>query len=307
MAPQVRTHAGLAGAPVPAAPVMPPPPASLDEECPEEFSLLGTIRGLDGSGGRKSARILFHFVDADHLLQVEFSRGKAVITRRDGKTRATLASGEIPAGRGDALEFAIKRRPWRITLICNDRVVTQCYDASASGGRAAWRADPGVAVDLRLQATEPVAFADDFTRAAGETGQWEVLAGRCQVAEIAVGRHGGSTGRYSSNAFSWTAAARPIAMSATGYWFWDNYVVDVSAKPEDRGAIGIAAYLKDGDNFILFRWTAAQEGRPESGVREILRVQGGRAKVLASKPGGFAPGQWYRLRFVACESSSWPS
>ena len=32
-------------------------------------------------------------------------------------------------------------------------------------------------------------------------------------------------------------------MSVAGYWFWDNYAVDVSVKPEGRG-MGIAAYLK---------------------------------------------------------------
>ena len=273
-------------------------PSFLEEECPEEFTLLGQVRGLSG---KKSATLFFNYTDAAHTLAVQLSRNQAVVVRRDGGAGQRLASVALPVGRQDSLEFAVKRRRWRVTLICNDRVVAQCYDDSLAGGRAGWQADPGVTMDLRLQATEPVQFADDFTRGPGEAGQWEILAGTGQVAEVAIARHGKDVGRYSSNAFSWTASARPIAMSVAGYWFWDNYAVDVSVKPEGRGAVGIAAYLKDADNFLLFRWTAATEGQPGSGAREILRVEGGKATLLASRPGGFQPRQWYRLRFTACE------
>ncbi|HPT97769.1 MAG TPA: hypothetical protein PLU39_07865 [Armatimonadota bacterium] len=273
-------------------------PSFLEEECPEEFTLLGQVRGLSG---KKSATLFFNYTDAAHTLAVQLSRNQAVVVRRDGGAGQRLASVALPVGRQDSLEFAVKRRRWRVTLICNDRVVAQCYDDSLAGGRAGWQADPGVTMDLRLQATEPVQFADDFTRGPGEVGQWEILAGTGQVAEVAIARHGKDVGRYSSNAFSWTASARPIAMSVAGYWFWDNYAVDVSVKPEGRGAVGIAAYLKDADNFLLFRWTAATEGQPGSGAREILRVEGGKATLLASRPGGFQPRQWYRLRFTACE------
>ena len=165
----------------------PAKPSFLEEECPEEFSLLGQVRGLHG---KRSATLFFNYTDAAHTLAVQFSRNQAVVVRRNGNAAQRLASVALPAGRQDSVEFAVKRRRWRITLICNDRVVAQCYDDSLTGGRTGWQADSGVAVDLRLQATEPVQFADDFTRGPGEAGQWELLAGTGQVAEVAIARHG---------------------------------------------------------------------------------------------------------------------
>jgi hypothetical protein len=123
------------------------------------------------------------------------------------------------------------------------------------------------------------------------------------VGEIPVEDHGSERGRYSSNAFSWVMQARPAAICATGYWFWDDYAVEASVKPEERGAVGLLAYLKDANNYLLFRWTAAAAGRPQSGGAEIIRVLRGKCTTLASAPGGFQPKQWYRLRFTACEGA----
>ncbi|NLC58341.1 MAG: hypothetical protein GX774_16020 [Armatimonadetes bacterium] len=265
----------------------------LEEPCPDEFSLQGTARGLTGS---RSARVVLNYAGARRFLALELSARQLTLRKVHGGATTLLATAALPQATDGTLRFAVKRRAWRLTLIANGRVVARAYDRELHGGRTGWQASPGVTVALRQQATEPVAFADDFTRGAGEAGPWEALAGRCRVSEVAVGNHEGTPGRYSSNAFSWEVQARPQALCTTGYWFWDHYAVEASVKPETRGAVGIAAYVQDPANLLLFRWTAAAPGRPGSGACQIARVREGKMAVLASRPGGYEPGQWYRLR-----------
>ncbi len=272
----------------------------VEDVCPSEFNLSGTVRGLAGAG--RQARVLFHYQDAREYLALDLSAGRAVVSRSKGGILLPLAAGSIPGDR-NTVEFSVKRRLWRIAVICNGRIVGRAYDSEVSGGRAGWRAGAGAEVDLRLQAVEPVYFSDDFTRGAGEASEWETLVGRGRVNEVSMGNHGGAVGRYSSNAFSWGMQAQPVALSATGYPFWDDYAVEASVKPEERGAVGMAACVRDARNYLLFRWMGATVGRPRSGSREILCVENGKARVLASSQGGYEPGQWYRLRFIASDGA----
>ncbi|MBI3923871.1 MAG: hypothetical protein HY318_20785 [Armatimonadetes bacterium] len=276
----------------------------LEEQCPPEFSLRGKVTGLRGGGA--SATVLFNCKDDANYLSVEFLPGQCELTKTENGKSVTLASAKVIAPGEGSIPFTIKRRVWRITLICNGETVARGYDDDLSGGAAGWRVTNGASLDgLRIQERAPVYFADDFTRGSGESSQWDVLAGKGQVAEIAVGNHAGAVGRHSSNAFSWVVQAQPSALCSTGYWYWDDYAVDVCVKPEaetgaasQKGALGIVASLQDPKNYFLFRWTAAGEGRSELGRREIVRVEGGKSTTLVSQVGGYQPDQWYRLRFA---------
>lgn len=269
------------------------------DECTPEFSILAKVRGISSST-RTGLKIVFNYHDDGNCLALEVVGRRAHLVKcRDGKA-TPLAGAVLPAG---ASSLVIKRRLWRISLLVDGRLAARGYDTEMTGGRTGWKTAGGVTCDFHEQATEPVYFADDFTRGPNEAGEWALLAGKGQVAEIEVGNHQGTVGRYSSNAFSWVMQAQPVAVATTGYWFWDDYAVEASVRPETRGAVGLIACLKDGSNFLLFRWTGAQAGRPGSGVREIIRVLEGKPKVLVSEPGGFEPQQWYRLRFIACEGN----
>ena len=274
-------------------------PHLLDEECPAEFTVSGEIRGMEGQGFYLATTVFLHYADEGHTLFVRFCEGQGVVGRRKGRRTTLLASFAAPTDGEGVLRFAVKRRLWRITLICNERVLGDAYDTKMSGGHAGWSADSGLDVSLRLQPTEPVAFNDDFTRGPGEAPQWGTLAGRWVLGEVPAGNHEGQVGRFSPNAFSWEAQARPAALCTAGQWFWDDYAVEASVRPQSAVAVGIAAYVADDRNYLLFRFTAALPGVPGSGVCQLVRVQNGRGALLASARAGYQPGQWYRLRLIA--------
>ena len=113
------------------------------------------------------------------------SRCSSLATRRSScagmATPRSAGLGGPPAGRQDSVEFAVKRRRWRITLICNDRVVAQCYDDSLTGGRTGWQADSG-RHDLRLQAQSRSSSPTTSRAAQARPGSGSFFAGTGQVA-----------------------------------------------------------------------------------------------------------------------------
>ncbi|MDH7569943.1 MAG: hypothetical protein QHJ73_10195 [Armatimonadota bacterium] len=274
-------------------------PVLLPDECPAAYSLRGSVRGL--SGGAR-ATLFCHFRDLANTLVLHFSVDEAIIERRTSGRSVRLAAARLPRVRGGVLDFTLKRRPWRISLIVAGETLAEAFDSELSGGYAGYQTTGGAQVELHLQTVEPVYFTDDFARSPGEAGAWQPLSGEWRVSAVEAGRHGNQVARYSSNAFSLAGSASATALITTGYWFWDDYLAEVSVKPEERGAVGLAVFLQDAQNYLLFRWSAADPGRPGSGQREILRVVDGRRTVLGAAPGGYQPRQWYRLGFSAVGS-----
>lgn len=275
----------------------------LEEECPAEFSLRANVVGLKNSAN--AAQVVFHYKNEANYLCAEITTRQATLIKVQNSKPTILSSEFLRVSSDGLLPITIQRRFWKISLLCGEKTVARGYDSDMSGGNAGWRATGGATVDgLRLQELAPIYFTDDFTRGGDESTQWDVLAGRCRVAEIAAGTHDGVVGRHSSNAFSWVAQAQPLALSSAGQWYWSDYAAEACVQPsEQQGAVGIAVCLKDARNYLLFRWTTTTPGRPDSGTREIVRVADDKRTMLASSPGGFKPRQWYRMRFVAREGS----
>ena len=84
------------------------------------------------------------------------------------------------------------------------------------------------------------------------------------------------------------------ALITTGYDFWSDYTVEASVSGLGRGAMGLAAYVRDEGNGLRLEWSA-DKSEAEHGALSLVRLTNGRAGTLARKSGGYAPNQFYRL------------
>ncbi|MCX7803642.1 MAG: PDZ domain-containing protein [Planctomycetota bacterium] len=101
-------------------------------------------------------------------------------------------------------------------------------------------------------------------------------------------------------------APGPEALAVVGEPWWTGYLAEVSAKALGRGGFGLACAVRSASSFLLLRWLVdeASDGTADgtgaggkaSGRIELVRMNDGREKVLASKEGiGFRPFEFYRL------------
>ncbi|NOZ20537.1 MAG: PDZ domain-containing protein [Planctomycetes bacterium] len=87
----------------------------------------------------------------------------------------------------------------------------------------------------------------------------------------------------------------PEALIAAGHTFWSDTTTGASVRSLGQGAFGLATCVRDPKNYLLFRWSA-DESEDRRGALDLVQVVDGQSKVLATRPGGFAPEQYYRLR-----------
>ncbi|MCZ7643803.1 MAG: PDZ domain-containing protein [Planctomycetota bacterium] len=86
---------------------------------------------------------------------------------------------------------------------------------------------------------------------------------------------------------------------------WTDYAVEVAVKPLGAGGCGLALAATSPDDYVLLRWLGPKPRvAPEAGGAardagdeklQLIRVQGGRAAVLAEKPLRYRPYEFYRL------------
>lgn len=93
------------------------------------------------------------------------------------------------------------------------------------------------------------------------------------------------------------AAFSSQALIVAGYPFWSDYSVECAVRSLGRGEVGLASCVQDADNCLLFTWSADRSPH-DLGALRLIRRAGGRAQTLATRPGGFAPEQPYRLRIA---------
>jgi len=269
----------------------------LEQTCDEEFTLSARIEAPNGWPEGSAAELVFHSQDEKNYCAVRFNREKiAFLKVQDGEPQRWGDMDEVqPGTMGPSLTVSLKRRAWRLTLICNQQVVGHAYDLECRGGRIGSGVQGGGlrVTDLQYQPTEEVYFTDDFARAKEETGTWEILSGSFVAAEARIGK---SVRETSANPFAWKAlASGGPALCRTGYWFWDDYLLEAAVKPETEGQVGLCAFVQDAQNYLAFRWASQGQPGAERFGRQLVRVVHGQATLLASAPGGYLPGQWYRL------------
>lgn len=221
-----------------------------------------------------------------------------------GKLRAIGSGGVWQAPEG-LVRGVLQRRHSRMVALLNYRQLATAYDPDRPGGEVAWSSthESLKLSDIHVQPVARVEFGDDFVREGDSLGDWEALMGNWGP----VGPKGARPRPdLSANPFSFRAQAGPadaFALSAAGDWFWNDYRVTAAVKPEAAGAIGLAAYVQDAENFFVFRWTGTGEMREGAylGRQQLLRVLDGQWSVLADRIGGFWPDRWYQVSLAVCD------
>ncbi len=234
--------------------------------------------------------VVFDYRDDKNFYALDLSSNAAALRAVVKGTTTTLATATVSPKAGSRV--TIKRRRWVMQVVLDRRVVLTAYDASFESGRIGSLASGGWNwKEARVQPVESVYFSDDFTRGAGEEGEWKTASGKWKLTATSDSISSRNA-EMSANPFAFEASAQNgTALALSGRWFWDNYDTQVSVRPVGRGAIGLAIYVQDARNYLAF-WWSAQDG-PSS--RRLVRVLDGKPTVLARSSGAWMAGQWYRL------------
>lgn len=217
--------------------------------------------------------------------------------RQEGTTVPLTPPEPLPPG-GPVRCLTWQCRADHLALIVEAQVVAQIgWIAPAGGGLLSLGTSVPDLIwqDPLLQPCGEIVFSDDFMRRPEQAGGWEPLRGNWALSSL--DEHTYATPAHSTNPFTYQVEIEPqqTALAAIGYWFWSDYAAAASFRAEGRGWVGLAVFLQDAHHYLLFRWSAG----PLSGRVQWVLVKGETETVLAERPGGYGPRQWYRLRVEA--------
>jgi len=218
--------------------------------------------------------------------------------RVEGDHILPLGSSPLVLGPGAAHDVSIRRRGAEMAVIVDGRVAITAFEPYLSGGRVALARSGGARGEVwpvqRL--AEFPEFSDDFMRTPDEPGPWTVHSGEWEIDRL-------KTPSMSANGFSYRgAAAKGHALASAGQASWDRYRAEVSMRGEDGEAMGLAFAFAGPERYCLFRWRAS-DADAKAPERELLVVEPGPGgtpieRSLANAPGGYRPGQWYRVAAI---------
>lgn len=210
-------------------------------------------------------------------------------------------------------ELIIQRRGSRWIVIAGHRVVLQAEDDRWMDGIIGVHGiESG---DVRLQPVEEIAFDDDFMRVAKELAItdafranpsrglridkakieeetiWNALSGAWTTTGISEQEQ--AQVAQSANPFAFASSAKGENFAVAGRPFWSDYSVEAAAKPHSAHRIGVALYVQDTGEHLLFDWQ--QDGL----VRIIAQMNGAIQTLAAGQTEGYDDRNWYHLRFSA--------
>ena len=240
--------------------------------------------------GRGELRIGFDAAESGDLSWLSLADGKASLHRSTRGTEKRVGKPASVALKGPG-QLTLQRRAHRIGVIVGDQVLLDVPWDAPSGGRIGVASDGGyVASEPTVQPVDPPFVTDDFTRDAESMGDWETAGGSFANTMVSAS---GADAKLSSNPFSLHAEATEGAAATTGYWFWDSYRLALSVRPIEAPSVELRAWVQDDANYLALRWAAGDEKL--AAARQLVLVRGGKEQVLAKAPGGYLPGEWYRL------------
>jgi len=283
-----------------------PPPtdaawAWLDGPGEADFRLQVDLQASPEWTSEDQAWIAFHFQDPEHYYAAALSAaGCRFFKVKDGRAQPLgRGAAALPLQPGSTLTVTLKRRRWEMVLIVQDQLVARAAEDEFQEGRL------GLALSRPVgrfgpsfyQPAEPLFFSDDFMRLEGEEGDWKGVQGQWRIGSAREGTR--ADPRLSANPFFYrpTGGEGGRALATTGYWFWDNYVLQAAVRWPGWGEVGLCGYLQNQDNYLLFRLLQSAPG-PQA---QLVRVVHGTPTVLAEAPGPLAAGPWYHLRFVVTD------
>jgi len=263
-------------------------------QLPAAFVIRAELTRPTGSIASDPTTIFLNYVDPANCYALAISANEARLVR-SVKGQQTVLAGPVALrdGQRARLPVLVIRGPKRIDCFVGNAPPLSALDDALSGGRAAHAGGEGsMAVgEFRVQPLGPIAFSDDFMRGEKDPDAWEHLAGSWELDRL-------PNPTWSPNAFRYAGGGRGACLATAGNWFWHGYAVRVAVQPgEECGAAGIALYVEDARNCLLFRWRRADGGGPSA--LELVRVASGRETLLASRPADLDPRQWYEFAVTA--------
>jgi len=276
----------------------------LDAACAGDFDLTTTVRRAAEPTGPAAGRILVHFADRENYLAltvrdraaelVRVSSGVAVVLAR----KRAEAEDDAALPPGEEVDFRIKWRAPRLVVLRAGRLLFDVRAPGMAPGRAGVGrpVDGGVEVARPVvQPVAPITVTDDFMRSPGDPSAWSPAGEGWSVRSLEAPAR-------STNAFVYQCRSRAGSVSLTGRAHWDAYRAAVSVHGPPKGAMGVLFHARDADNGYLLRWTArGYGGEEDAGALTLMRLSDGARTELARRPGGYAPGRWYRLEVLAGE------
>jgi len=260
---------------------------------------------------------------------LRFEKGKVICQQTGAKASLPPIVASCTMQGNARYAFSLKRRPDKMALLMNHRLLL-CAPAPRLGGAGfAFRGVPSgsAVVNARYHNIDRQIFGDDFMRTEAarrvltnptswvEDDTWKVAhflkdwpgqspkdpksgapmlnPWQLSVFQVISTSTNGFWLLYRGVGPSWV-----IASPQTVYPTWDSYYFESAVRPEYDSIIGIIAAFQDNKNYLLFRWkqreyTTENTGAPRA---ELIAMIDGRPTVLASSPRGFDPTQWYNLR-----------
>ena len=218
---------------------------------------------------------------ADALQLTRKLNGKTIILASVRQFYTLPAKQEIP--------IVVQWRNGSLRVIYDQRTILRregLGPLKAETALAATKGDYEFA-EASCQPIEPVAFADDFMRAAGDAGQWKAQTGEWKI-------HSATDPAKVANAFTYVGQGKP-AIAVAGNWFWDDYRMGIAVRPSGHSTIGLVVYWQDAQNYILFRWLPEDDNSARGREKQLWRVWRGQPALLAAAPGGCRAKQWYHL------------
>lgn len=274
----------------------------LEEPGAEDFDIVGTL--LVKNAKALQAKLVFNYqANGQHYLFV-FANGQAKLVAVNGKSVRPLGNpAKLVLANGTKLSFTVQRRAWRIALICDNKVVLRAYDRALHDGKVGSIVTGGAFEDLRIQQVGDIQVHDDFVRAEDEQSVWEPVNGTWEARTLRDDEQAArEEPEKSANAFSYFGKGEPHAISVCGEWFWDSYSYEAAVKPTGRGAAGLVCYYQDDKNYLLLRFSCAADTAAGANLLQLVAAHNGKTEILAEKPGGYLPNQWYKLRVQACDN-----
>lgn len=245
-------------------------------------------------------QIVFNFDEqtGDHYLLAVKGTAAQFYKVRAGKSQSLGLPGKINWQVDQEVNFSLRREQWRLSFIYGTQAVARAYDSELDGNRVGYDARGCAVSDCFVQELGEMYMTDDFMRPPDEESGWEAVSGTWRQQSLRVDPQADRMqADLSANAFSYLGkAGDERAMATTGYWFWEGYIWQAAMQAVKGGAMGLVGYYHDPENYLAVRWTSRLSEDQGRNKLQLIEVREGQEKLLAEKPGGFLPGQWYQMR-----------
>lgn len=252
-------------------------PLDLPEDAPADYVVTGTLPP------NAAATVMLPWFNGRWQQRLEINGARLRLIEVGGDREAVVATGRRDRP-GESARVDIRRRPQSVTVFIDGRAVLMGALTPLAGTQAV----SGIE-DAFLQSCAPVVFSDDFMRTEGDPNPWETPAGSWQLFQVE-----GEPGQ-GANPFAFRAEAEQVAVATTGYWFWDDYDVAASVRP-NCSAASIMAHRQEADDCLELRLSLPDEGAGAPATLELIRRLPDRERVLASASVTGERDRWHRLR-----------